>query len=150
MAADRLDPPPAVLPLSAVLGRLAFILPKRMSEWVGLSGHALRLLYLAHQREGVSQSEIERLFELDGAAVTRLAKQLEAEGLIRRVPDPADNRYTIVFLTEAGRARLADVREAMRALEARLYEGIDPDDLARCRDVLERIRANLATFPPPS
>jgi MarR family transcriptional regulator for hemolysin len=137
-----------VLPLSAVLGRLAFILPKRMSEWVGLSGHALRLLYLAQQREGVSQSEIERLFELDGAAVTRLAKQLEAEGLIRRVPDPADNRYTIVFLTDAGRDRLAEVREAMRTLEARLYEGIDPDDLARCRDVLERIRANLATLPP--
>lgn len=148
MPADRLDPPPAVLPLSAVLGRLAFILPKRMSEWVGLSGHALRLLYLAQQREGVSQSEIERLFELDGAAVTRLAKQLEAEGLIRRVPDPADNRYTIVFLTDAGRDRLAEVREAMRTLEARLYEGIDPDDLARCRDVLERIRANLATLPP--
>ncbi|MCS6800887.1 MAG: MarR family transcriptional regulator [Chloroflexota bacterium] len=147
MVTEPLDPPPAVLPLSAVLGRLAFILPKRMSEWVGLNAHALRLLYLAHQREGVSQSEIERLFDLDGAAVTRLAKHLEAEGLIRRVPDPADNRYTMVFLTEAGRTRLAQVREAMRALETRLYEGIDPDDLARCRDVLERIRANLAALP---
>jgi DNA-binding MarR family transcriptional regulator len=147
MSKDRLDAPPTVLPLSAVLGRLAFILPKRMSEWIGLSGHALRLLYLAHQRNGVSQSEIERLFELDGAAVTRLAKQLEADGLIRRVPDPADNRFTIVSLTEAGVARLAEVRDAMQALEAVLYAGIDDDDLARCRDVLERIRANLAALP---
>ncbi|GIW07986.1 MAG: hypothetical protein KatS3mg060_2791 [Dehalococcoidia bacterium] len=148
MAVNRLETPPAVLPLSAVLGRLAFILPKRMSEWIGLSVHALRLLYLTYQRDGVSQSEIERLFELDGAAVTRLAKQLEAEGLIRRVPDPSDNRYTIVHLTDAGRIRLAEAREEMRALEARLYAGIDPADLERCRDVLDRIRANLAALPP--
>ncbi|MFN8533062.1 MAG: MarR family transcriptional regulator [Dehalococcoidia bacterium] len=138
---------PDVLPLSAVLGRIAHLLPKRISRWLGIGGPSLRVLFLAEQHDGISQSEIERHFELDGAAVTRLAKQLEADGLIRRVPDPLDNRYTNVHLSDAGHETLGLVRQRMHGFEAALYAGIAPEDLACCRDVLERIRENLASLP---
>lgn len=37
---------------------------------------------------------------------------LEQQGLIRRAPDPADGRRQLVTLTEAGRARVEDNRQA--------------------------------------
>lgn len=52
---------------------------------------------------------------LDRSGVTRRASQLEAAGLVRREPDPADRRASLLVLTEAGeravsatRSRLAD------------------------------------------
>ena len=52
---------------------------------------------------------------LDRSGVTRRASRLEAAGLVRREPDPADRRATLLTLTDEGedtvetlRRRLAD------------------------------------------
>ena len=138
-----------VLPRSALLGRIALLFPKRFAEWTGRSGPAVRLLFLLEQRGEVSQAEIERDFAVDGATVTRLAKQLEAEGLIQRAPHPEDNRFTVVRLTAAGRQALAEVRAQVPAFEEAVFAGIAPEDLSRCRAVLDRIGQNLTALRPP-
>ncbi|MFI9649387.1 MarR family winged helix-turn-helix transcriptional regulator [Streptomyces sp. NPDC052040] len=45
---------------------------------------------------------------LDRSGVTRRASRLEAAGLVRREPDPADRRATLLALTEEGE-RIVDV-----------------------------------------
>ncbi|MEU8970576.1 MarR family transcriptional regulator [Streptomyces monashensis] len=47
---------------------------------------------------------------------------LEQQGLIRRAPDPADGRRQLVTLTEAGRARVEDNRQARSEWLARAFQ----------------------------
>jgi DNA-binding MarR family transcriptional regulator len=60
--------------------------------------------------------------------VTLLVKRMTAAGYAQRVPDPTDGRATLVAITDAGRALLAE-RNAARAavLHARLAQ-LDEED----------------------
>ncbi|MFI6149183.1 MarR family winged helix-turn-helix transcriptional regulator [Streptomyces sp. NPDC051109] len=52
---------------------------------------------------------------VDRSGVTRRASRLEAAGLIRREPDPADGRAHLLVLTERGRAAVAELRARLAA-----------------------------------
>lgn len=63
---------------------------------------------------------------LDRSVVSRHATRLERAGLIERLPDPADQRATLLAITARG-------REAVREMRQRLAAGFDE---------------YLATWPP--
>jgi DNA-binding MarR family transcriptional regulator len=71
--------------------------------------------------------------------VTQLVDRLEAELLVRRVPDPADRRSVRAEVTDEGRARFAAAVRAREAAEAELLAGFGADELERlaawCRRV---------------
>jgi MarR family transcriptional regulator, lower aerobic nicotinate degradation pathway regulator len=50
---------------------------------------------------------------LDRSVVSRHSDRLEALGLLRRSPAPADARATLLALTDEGRALVADLRERL-------------------------------------
>ncbi|MBF9068828.1 MarR family winged helix-turn-helix transcriptional regulator [Streptacidiphilus fuscans] len=50
---------------------------------------------------------------LDRSGVTRRADRLEVAGLLRREPDPADRRATLLALTEAGERTIRATRERL-------------------------------------
>ncbi|WP_413098723.1 MarR family winged helix-turn-helix transcriptional regulator [Streptomyces sp. Inha503] len=52
---------------------------------------------------------------LDRSGVTRRATRLEEAGLLRREPDPADRRATLLALTDAGRAAIETTRQRLAA-----------------------------------
>jgi DNA-binding MarR family transcriptional regulator len=133
----------ADLPLGILLGKTAFHLRRAFSERIQISGKAYGLLRLLELHDGISQSGIERFTRWDGATVTRLAKQLEREGLVRRVPDPADNRFTNVFLTGAGREKLAGIQPMFAGLNEAAFADIRDEDLKTIRRSLEQIQRNL-------
>lgn len=102
--------------------------------------HALGMLY----RHGeMSQNELQRHLNVDGAAVTRQVKQLEAEGLLKRRPDPADNRFTLVTLTDQGKEVLREVARTASQFIAEALEGVSDEDLECMRRAMARMRANL-------
>jgi DNA-binding MarR family transcriptional regulator len=102
--------------------------------------HALGMLY----RHGeMSQNELQRRLDVDGAAVTRQVKQLQAEGLLSRRTDPADNRFTLVTLTSKGKEAVQDTVRSARAFAAEVLAGVSEEDLACMRRVMARMRANL-------
>jgi DNA-binding MarR family transcriptional regulator len=74
--------------------------------------------------------------------VTQLVDRLEADRLVRRVPDPADRRSVRAEVTEEGRARFAAALRAREAAEAELLSGFADDELERlagwCLRVAER------------
>jgi DNA-binding MarR family transcriptional regulator len=71
--------------------------------------------------------------------VTQLVDRLEADQLVRRVPDPADRRSVRAEVTAEGRARYAAAVRAREAAEAELLAGFGEDELERlaawCRRV---------------
>jgi MarR family transcriptional regulator, organic hydroperoxide resistance regulator len=88
------------------------------------------------------------LAEEIGADKTRLIDvldDLQARGLIRRDPDPADRRTRLLEATPAGRRLRERVHRAIRAAEDEALAGIPAADQSRLRDLLERLAATVAT-----
>ncbi len=110
---------------------------------VGISDTRLRVLGMLYFRGELSQAELQRRLDVDGAAVTRLVKQMEADGLLLRRADPADNRFTLVALKPEGKAKLREVAQAAQRFMAMSLEGVSEEDLSCMRRVMSQVRANL-------
>jgi MarR family transcriptional regulator, transcriptional regulator for hemolysin len=90
-----------------------------------------------------SQQQLARAVGIEGPTLTRHLDQLEAAGLVRRVPQPDDRRAVRVEPTEAGLALHARMLEVVIAFNRRLTTGLAEDDLERLRVLLETLEANV-------
>jgi DNA-binding MarR family transcriptional regulator len=71
--------------------------------------------------------------------VTQLVDRLEAEGLVRRVDDPADRRSVLAELTAAGRRRHDEGADVVKRTEAMLVASLrDPES-----DLANQLRSGL-------
>jgi DNA-binding MarR family transcriptional regulator len=75
--------------------------------------------------------------------VTQLVDRLENEGLVKRVPDPADRRSVLAEVTVEGRTRYEAGATALAAAEAELLEELP----AESRGMLVSALANLTSAP---
>jgi DNA-binding MarR family transcriptional regulator len=102
----------------------------------------LRLTALA-AAEGVTQP-----------SMTQLVQRLERQGLARRVDDPGDGRVTLVAVTDAGRARLAERRRLREARLADLLVTLPAEDQQALAQALRTawplVRRMLEADPGPS
>jgi DNA-binding MarR family transcriptional regulator len=82
--------------------------------------------------------------------VTQVVDRLEAQGLVRRVPDPTDRRGVLAEITPEGRRRFESAAPALEAAERELTTCLTPEERQQLTDLLGRIlesceRARLAT-----
>ena len=75
----------------------------------------------------------------DKGTVSRTVKQLQALGLVRRVPDPGDGRAVLVGLTGDGRRRFEDAGEHWRNILHERLRQWDPAEVKRFADLLARL-----------
>lgn len=109
-----------------------------------LSAHGLRVrsysvLALAAGSARTSQRELAELLRLDPSQVVALVDELQARGLIRREPDPADRRANVVVATDDGRAVLAVAAASARSAEVALHVGLSAAERAQLTELLRRI-----------
>jgi DNA-binding MarR family transcriptional regulator len=89
--------------------------------------------------EPPTQLALAKEVSLDRTVMTYLLDDLEAHGLVTRSPDPRDRRARLVLITDAGRARLQEVRLSLTAAEARLLADLDERDAETLRGLLSRV-----------
>ena len=88
--------------------------------------------------EGLNQSELADMLDLQPITLTRLLDRLSASGLIERRADPNDRRANRLYLTPAARPLLEQLGELGEELMTTALAGVD-------RDSIERMVAQLAT-----
>jgi DNA-binding MarR family transcriptional regulator len=81
---------------------------------------------------------------MEGALLTRFAKQMEVAELIRRRVDPGDNRFTLVSLAPAGEKLLQDLEAQGAEFDRRLLDGLSQEDRATMVRTMKHILNNLA------
>lgn len=86
-----------------------------------------------------TQSELAAAVGRDKTRLIPILDRLEARGLLRRTPDPADRRNRVVALTPAGRELAASCRAGVREVEAELLSALDPPERAAFVGALERL-----------
>ena len=70
------------------------------------------LAQLERHREGLKMNELSRLLMVTGGNVTAIVDQLESEGLVERLDEPADRRAFRIRLTRAGERGFAEMARA--------------------------------------
>jgi DNA-binding MarR family transcriptional regulator len=128
---------------------VAFLLVQLGFHIAGLFGERLKPLGLEQRQAGMlvrlaendgrSQQAIAELMGVNPTRMVFLTDELEKLGLVERRRNPADRRSHALYLTEAGIAMLARVREVTRAHEAAITAGLSGAERAQLTTLLRRL-----------
>ena len=89
---------------------------------------------LERHREGLKMNELSRMLMVTGGNVTAIVDQLEHEGLVERLDEPADRRAFRIRLTRAGERAFAEMARAHEGWVVELLAGLsrrEQDDLLK-------------------
>lgn len=103
----------------------------------GITLSPLHLHILSHCKAnpGGNQQALVQASTRDKGQIARITKELEAQGLLRRSPDPQDGRSQILDVTPAGLEACALFEAQHTALVQRMFATVTPDQLAQFTEV---------------
>ena len=128
--------------MNRIMGRYNASLRAEMAS-VGLSTPKMRALAVLSVLDGLQIRQLAVYAVVEQSTLSRSLDALEAEGLIRRSPDPADNRASRVHITEAGRAAFEAVWPTMAQNYARMFAGIPEAERSAFVGTLQKILHNI-------
>ena len=106
-------------------------------------GETATLMSLSRAETPLTPTQLGALTHVSSARTANILRSLEEKGLVTRTHAAADRRSVSVELTDAGRARAAEIRDNRTRTVVRYLEALGPDDAAelvriarRSRDVL--------------
>ncbi|CAM5333777.1 MarR family winged helix-turn-helix transcriptional regulator [Streptomyces avidinii] len=142
--------PGAVLdgPVSHAISRVARlhrIAAGRVLRDLGLHPGQEFLMMHLWDSGAVRQSELIKAVGLDPSTVTKMLQRLEQSGHVRRRPDPADRRASLVEATDASCGLLVEVRRAWGELERQTLDGLDAAERAELTRLLGKVESALCT-----
>ncbi len=131
-----------------LINRTAVNLKRELLRGFRREGHPVTaeqwaILNRLWEQEGLSQVQLAERTLNDKPNVTRMVGVLEANGLIYRRPSNSDGRAFEVYLTPDGKRIKDELIELAVEVLDRALRGLDEDDIAHLKRVLERIDANL-------
>lgn len=115
----------------------------KFERCAGISPTRLRLLHELYQVAEISQISLQKEIGIDAAAITRHLRGLEESGMILRRNNPADNRVTLVSLTEQGREKVLTYKEEKNRFIGDLLAGFDERERKLLIDMLIRLQHNI-------
>ena len=74
--------------------------------------------------EGLKMNELSRMLMVTGGNITAIVDQLETEGLVERLDEPADRRAFRIRLTRAGERSFAEMARAHEEWVVELLAGL--------------------------
>jgi DNA-binding MarR family transcriptional regulator len=87
----------------------------------------LSALVTVEQHGPLRLSELARREAVTAPTMSRVLAALDEQGLVIRTPDPQDARGVLISVSDAGAARLAEVRSHRTALVARRLARLDDE-----------------------
>ncbi|MFC7371993.1 MarR family winged helix-turn-helix transcriptional regulator [Fictibacillus iocasae] len=129
-----------------IIGKLNDIyrlMSPKFERCTGISQSRLELLHKLFEVDEISQTQLQKVVCIDGAAVTRHLKQLETQGIVSRRKNPADNRVTFVRLTKEGRERIQSFKREKEQFITQVFDGISEEERKALYSSLSRILDNV-------
>lgn len=123
----------------AVTRRLRHRTREALAPWDVTPGQSRALKVLIRHGE-LRLSALAEHLRIAPRSATEVVDDLEARGLVRRRPDPADRRATLVALTEEGTRTGAAIHAARRAAAEDLFGGLAPADREQLARILRTLR----------
>jgi len=95
---------------------------------------------LERHREGLKMNELSRLLMVTGGNVTAIVDQLEKEGLVERLDEPADRRAFRIRLTRAGERSFGEMACAHEEWVVELLAGLSRREHEELLKLLAKVK----------
>lgn len=115
---------------------------ERVLDEAGLSLAKMKLLrHLYNAKEPIALGALAEKNACVKSNVTQLMDRMEGEGLVKRVPDPADRRSVRAQITAEGRRKYEAGSKRLFATESEVMSTFSATERAQFVEFLERLRA---------
>jgi MarR family transcriptional regulator, transcriptional regulator for hemolysin len=125
------------------VARLMRVAYDRRAKALGLTRSQWWVLNHLYFNEGITQSELADLLDVEKPTLGRLLDRLEVKGWIARQSDRRDRRAKRVYLTGEVQTLMRGLREIAAGLRNDALEGMDARAQRQLFDSLLLIKANL-------
>ncbi|MGR6607646.1 MarR family winged helix-turn-helix transcriptional regulator [Bacillus velezensis] len=119
------------------------VIGTKFEACTGISQSRLELLAVLFYVDEISQSDLQKKVNIDGAAVTRHLKQLEAKEMVTRRRKPEDNRIILVRLTDQGRERIEASKKEKERFIKEMLAGVSEEERSMLKNVLSQMQSNI-------
>ncbi len=92
------------------------------------------------RNEGMSQSELAELLDIQPISVTRMIDRLQQQNLVERRPDAQDRRAYRLYLTDEGRALAAGLDPLRQEIADHLLASVEDETITGLLGALAHIR----------
>jgi DNA-binding MarR family transcriptional regulator len=123
------------------LGTLVARQFREQLEPLGIEPRHFGMLTRLAENEGMAQQAIGELIGLNPTQMVFLVDELEDRGLVERRRNPADRRSYGLYLTDAGRDMLVQVRAVARAHQRTLGSSLTEPEREQLTVLLRRLAA---------
>lgn len=111
---------------------------------LGLSRAQWSVLAILSNRDGLSQSQLAEILEIEKTTTGRLIDHVEKSGWIERRPIPGDRRLWGVHLTEQARPLIAEVERIVLATRKEMLSELSPPQQQELSHALQAVKASLS------
>lgn len=115
----------------------------KRAKAIGVTRPQWRVLTWLQRHEGINQSALADMLELDAMTLCRMVDRLQAAEMVERRPDPADRRAWQLFLTSKGSALTEQLTPIGEQLLQEAMTALTDQDQQQLQDLLELVRCNL-------
>jgi len=132
--------------LGFLLGDVSRLVRQRFdarARELGLTRAQWRVLAQLRRREGITQTALADILEIEPITLVRHIDRLEAKGLIERRPDPTDRRARNLYLVDAARPLMDEMRVFSETTRREALQGISAANSEKLIDLLLQIKENM-------
>ena len=138
--------------LGYLVNRTARALVNRLSENFSRAGFDVtpeqwRVLVNLWAEDGRTQQALSQATDKKKTSITRLIHGMVKRSLVVRVPDGSDRRQNLIYLTHKGRQLQSGLSVQAKKTLDQAQAGINPQDLAVCKQVLRQVIKNIHMSP---
>jgi len=132
--------------LGFLLHEVARLLRKRFEQRakdLGLTRSQWQVLAYLSKNEGINQSGLADMLEVEPITLVRILDKLAERGLIERRQHPKDRRVWMLYMRDAARPMVEAMREIGDATRGEALEGVSDEQREQLFSILSTMKTNL-------
>lgn len=116
----------------------------KVLEQFGLHRSQPPILFELDREDGISQKKLTEEIGVTPASINNVIRRMERTGFVFRRRDSEDGRVSRVYLTQAGKEIISQVKATSDQMHTSALAGFSEDEATKLRSYLQRVLENLS------
>ena len=127
------------------VARLLRVLYDRQMASIGLTRSQWWLLTCLFFKDGINQSELAILMDMEKAPLSRLLDRMEKKGWVSRKNESKDRRTKSIYLSESVKPLISSMRDKAANYRSESLSVLTNKDLNKLKEILQILKKDLTS-----